>query len=134
MIHHVYRYFDKGGTVIYVGVSKNMELRNITHKGQDAWFKHVYKIESQPYTNKRIAHKVEAALIKELQPLYNCTLRKNRPRVKGLTVVLPLTEHQEKFLHRIDYRKHGFPHEFIQEMFNEFFEEKIKTFPFKMIN
>lgn len=78
----VYKYFDKEGTIIYVGKAKNLKQRvssyfrtNVDRLKTAVLVKHIYDLEYIVVENEADALFLENNIIKENQPKYNILLK-----------------------------------------------------------
>lgn len=67
----VYKYYDKSGILIYVGITHGGILRNRQHNDSKAWWKYVAKQEVEHYPGRALAHKREVELIEKFRPPFN---------------------------------------------------------------
>ena len=94
----VYRYYDKDGKLLYIGKAKNLKNRvssyfnnkEQSHRIQ-LMVQKIYTIEYSIVSTERDALLLENALIKELQPRYNISLKddKSYPYIKIVTEPFP---------------------------------------------
>lgn len=67
----VYRFHDKAGTVIYVGISNNPVVRWQAHAADKPWWSDVVTREIEWFPTRQEAEREEARLIGALAPLWN---------------------------------------------------------------
>lgn len=67
----VYRYFDKNGILIYVGITGRGMARNSEHNKTQEWWQYVTRQEVEHYATRRAAHNVEKQLIRQHHPPFN---------------------------------------------------------------
>jgi len=69
----VYSLYDKTGSLLYIGVTVNLDNRLKHHYLTDNWFKQVnrYRTEIIPFNSRGEAYKERAKAIKERQPMYS---------------------------------------------------------------
>ena len=94
----VYRYYDKDGKLLYIGKAKNLKNRvssyfiNKDHSFRiELMVRKIYNIEYSIVSTERDALLLENALIKELQPKYNISLKddKSYPYIKIVNEPFP---------------------------------------------
>ena len=94
----VYRYYDKDGRLLYIGKAKNLKNRvssyfiNKDHSFRiQLMVRKIYNIEYSIVSTERDALLLENALIKELQPKYNISLKddKSYPYIKIVNEPFP---------------------------------------------
>jgi excinuclease ABC subunit C len=94
----VYRYYDKDGKLLYIGKAKNLKNRvssyfiNKDHSFRiQLMVRKIYNIEYSIVSTERDALLLENALIKELQPKYNISLKddKSYPYIKIVNEPFP---------------------------------------------
>lgn len=71
IMHTLYRHYDKHGNLLYVGVTNNIESRNIAHKYSSPWFNNVTEIRERCFGSRRSALKEELREIKRDTPCFN---------------------------------------------------------------
>lgn len=67
----LYRLYDANGTLIYVGISKNPEVRWGTHKSEQPWWPQVVRKTVEWYDDRTTAAKAEAVAVRTENPLMN---------------------------------------------------------------
>ncbi len=67
----VYRLFEKGGRLLYVGISKDPLARWQEHIGSRSWWRRVSEYEIDWYPNRSEARAVERSAIVDEVPVYN---------------------------------------------------------------
>jgi excinuclease UvrABC nuclease subunit len=67
----LYFHYDGEGTLLYVGVSSDVFMRQQQHVKQARWFSQVRKISIIRFENMTEAREAEASIIKDRKPLYN---------------------------------------------------------------
>lgn len=67
----VYRYYDRHGLLIYVGITKQGIGRNRQHNGKAEWWQHVVRQEVDHYDSRPAAAKCEKELIGAFRPPFN---------------------------------------------------------------
>jgi excinuclease ABC subunit C len=94
----VYRYYDKDGKLLYIGKAKNLKNRvssyfiNKDHSFRiELMVRKIFNIEYSIVSTERDALLLENALIKELQPKYNISLKddKSYPYIKIVNEPFP---------------------------------------------
>lgn len=70
--HHVYRFFDETGRLLYVGATYNLPQRLAKHRARH-WFRHVRRQEVTTYPERRAAFAAEREAIRSEKPLHNLT-------------------------------------------------------------
>ena len=67
----VYRYYDRAGMLIYVGITRQGMGRNLQHNGGAEWWEHVSSQEVEHYPTRKQAADREKALIRQYRPPFN---------------------------------------------------------------
>lgn len=67
----VYRYYDRDGTLLYVGVTKRGQIRNCEHASFKEWWPYVSTQEVEHFPTYQMALSEEKALICERRPPFN---------------------------------------------------------------
>lgn len=67
----LYRFYDRDGVLLYVGITFNPSIRWHHHKGKKGWWSDVERIEATRYPNRHQAEAEEVRVIQEESPLYN---------------------------------------------------------------
>lgn len=67
----LYRHFDDGGHLLYVGITKNMKQRTSAHKSGSKWFSLVVKTTTEKFENHGMAVMMERAAIFKESPKFN---------------------------------------------------------------
>lgn len=67
----VYRFYDKDGVLLYVGVSLSLLSRISAHRHQAAWFPLAAHVEIEHFPTRRAALAQELAYIQNLDPVFN---------------------------------------------------------------
>jgi hypothetical protein len=75
---HLYRHYDKAGSLLYVGISLNALGRLAAHRKDSSWFFEIARVEIEVFPNRAAALEAECATIKEHKPPYNTMF--NRPQ------------------------------------------------------
>lgn len=70
---YVYRCFSEDGTLLYVGLTDNVNRRMYQHAHRAPWWKQVSEIQSTVYADRGSALKAEARAILDERPTYNRT-------------------------------------------------------------
>ncbi len=76
-MHNLYRYFDKDGNLLYVGVSINAISRLSQHKRDSHWFDRIIKIEIEQFSTKEEALAAEIKAILQENPSCNLKISLN---------------------------------------------------------
>ena len=72
MPYCVYRIFDKDGTLLYVGVSREPLRRLQQHKSKKVkWFRFIARIDFEWHLDRVSANKAETEAIEKEAPSYN---------------------------------------------------------------
>ena len=69
--HELYRFFDKYGELLYVGITMDFHARMKNHRHQKEWWVDAAWIEIEHHSNRRDALDAERMAIKTEKPLYN---------------------------------------------------------------
>lgn len=68
---YVYRLFNVGNELLYVGSSKSALKRLAEHQGNQGWVDNVAKVTIERFDSKTLALKAELAAIKAERPQFN---------------------------------------------------------------
>jgi hypothetical protein len=68
---HLYRHFDAGGALLYVGVSRQLKGRINGHRYNSVWFGDVEKTTIEKFSSRRDALAAEGAAIRNEKPKFN---------------------------------------------------------------
>lgn len=75
----LYRHFDEGGALLYVGISNDALRRLCQHAGRSHWFAMIRRVEVEWLPNRSAAMLAEAAAIAKEGPQWNI----HRPAGRG---------------------------------------------------
>lgn len=67
----LYRYFDKNGKLLYVGISLSTISRAAQHRMSAVWWGQAVRIEIERFDSRDSAAEAEAEAIKTESPIYN---------------------------------------------------------------
>lgn len=67
----VYKYFDKSGILLYVGITGAGILRQRQHNQSKEWWTFVSRQLVEHFKSRAIAHEREVALIQQFNPPFN---------------------------------------------------------------
>lgn len=67
----LYRYFDKEGDLLYIGISLNSVARQAQHKMASFWYKEAVRVEIERHGSREDALLAERTAIKEEGPKHN---------------------------------------------------------------
>lgn len=70
----VYRYYDKFGLLLYVGITSRGAVRNAEHYSTKTWWRYVVRQEVDHYDTREAAGHVESELIRRFRPPFNTQL------------------------------------------------------------
>lgn len=70
----LYRMFDAGGDLLYVGISRNLIERWRSHRREAAWWHDVETIAYEWHADRYRAEVAEKAAIRTERPLFNIAL------------------------------------------------------------
>lgn len=76
-MQHLYRHFDKGGTLLYVGISLSAIQRLAQHKDASHWFNEISSVTIEQYETREAALAAERSAIVNENPLHN--LKRPKP-------------------------------------------------------
>lgn len=68
---HLYRHWDDGGRLLYVGITERLSARSRVHTGSSRWSAFATNTTSEPYRSRADAEAAEAVAISTEQPLFN---------------------------------------------------------------
>jgi predicted GIY-YIG superfamily endonuclease len=67
----LYRLFDQGGELLYVGISGRWVRRLASHAARQGWWDDVASVTRQPFPSRSEALEAEATAIRQERPRYN---------------------------------------------------------------
>ena len=70
-MHAVYRFFDAGGRLLYIGATSSMASRISHHERNTPWWSEVARIETTAFPRRADAFAAERAAISAERPLHN---------------------------------------------------------------
>lgn len=73
----LYRYFDKDGNLLYVGISINAMLRLSQHRCTSSWYQEADKVKIEKFERRSDAIKAERKAIRDESPAHNIRHQKN---------------------------------------------------------
>ncbi|MFF8297700.1 hypothetical protein ACF07M_20200 [Streptomyces globisporus] len=79
----LYRLYDEGGTLLYIGISHQPEVRFVQHSKLKGWWPQVHRREMEWFDDRPAATRAEADAIRSEDPEYNGTYS---PRIKKCTI------------------------------------------------
>jgi excinuclease UvrABC nuclease subunit len=77
-VTHLYRHFDSGGTLLYVGISLSAFQRLAGHRINAHWFEQIKRVEMQTFATRAEAKAAERAAIEKENPLFNIQFSKRQ--------------------------------------------------------
>lgn len=78
---NLYRHFDAGGRLLYVGISVNALARLAGHKSNSEWFSQIATVTVEHFSRRRDAEKAERRAIREEKPEHNrMRYKRKKPR------------------------------------------------------
>lgn len=72
----VYRFYDRSGILLYIGMTICLVQRLCAHQDDKDWFPEVSRIEIEYFPDKDSAAEAEKNAIRKLDPLYNVALKR----------------------------------------------------------
>lgn len=111
--HHVYRYLDADGTVLYVGCTSDLTSRDRHHRRR-VWYPAVRRMESETFADRESGRAAERAAIEKYRPIHNVQLRDHNrypqpaPRADSFVTVAEvarLLDKDVRTVHRMIARK-----------------------------
>ena len=69
--HYVYRMYDEGGRLLYVGISKTLATRLTQHHRDKPWANEIASVMGKRYTSREAARAAEIEAIQNEDPRYN---------------------------------------------------------------
>ena len=69
--HYLYRHFDAAGKLLYVGVTRNVRLRNNCHNHTSPWWRDVSSTSVEELPTRGDALKAEENAIETERPIHN---------------------------------------------------------------
>ena len=76
----VYRLYDRRGTLLYVGISRNLSARFAQHASEKSWWPEVARKTAMLYGSRREAMKAELTAIHTEKPVHNIAGVRAEPR------------------------------------------------------
>lgn len=67
----LYRHFDNGGTLLYVGISLHAVKRLSEHDGSSSWYKDISHVTIEHFPDRKAAETAEKKAIKNEKPRHN---------------------------------------------------------------
>lgn len=86
----VYKYFDKAGILIYVGITECGIVRNRQHNESKEWWKFVHRQQIEHFPSREQAHEREVQLIERFRPPFN--KQHNKDHAAARRFYLDMTE------------------------------------------
>jgi len=86
----VYRYYDKLGILIYVGITSQRSTRQQQHNADKAWWPHVAKQEVDHFTSRSAALERERSLIQTFLPPFNVQHNRDHSEMRRAYELLAL--------------------------------------------
>lgn len=83
--HYLYRFYDKCGCLLYVGITGDFDKRHVAHKRDSPWYEFAGRHEVEPLANEELARKAERDLIRAETPPFNSS---GLPRELGKGLLL----------------------------------------------
>ena len=69
--HYLYRHFDAAGVLLYVGITRNMRLRNNCHNHTSPWWSEVSSTTVEKLPTRDAALRAEEIAIRTERPIHN---------------------------------------------------------------
>jgi predicted GIY-YIG superfamily endonuclease len=88
----LYRFYDRAGELLYVGITANMPGRLAAHRGDKSWFVEVDKIRLEHHVSREAVLSAEREAIIRERPKYNVVHNSGNPS-RSKSVVVPPTEY-----------------------------------------
>lgn len=70
-LHTLYRFFDAGGNLLYVGITCNPGRRMDRHRTDKAWWSEIVRVEMEQYSTREALAAAERVAITSEKPQYN---------------------------------------------------------------
>lgn len=103
MTNYVYRAYDRADSLLYVGVTNDLDRRLDAHSKQSGWWIFKARIESDAYPTRAEAEAEEKRLIQEAHPRWNRAHRVAGPA--GIVERHKVEEHVWQQLNRLNTRR-----------------------------
>ena len=71
MTCQLYRYYNRDGALLYVGISYNAVIRASQHKKASSWYPHATNMTIENYSSRIDAANAEIAAIEKEKPIFN---------------------------------------------------------------
>jgi len=78
----LYRHFDSGGKLLYVGISLRMIRRLVEHRDRSEWYQSIAKITVEWFPSRQAAYEAETVAIRDEAPSFNISKTGNKRRVE----------------------------------------------------
>lgn len=95
MPHFLYRQFDAGGVLLYVGVTRNVKKR-MTEHGSSHWKGRIHRVEVEEHPNREKALYAEKMAIMKERPEFNSIWKPSAPPVPGVTMTAAQRKAKER--------------------------------------
>lgn len=70
-VHHVYRFWDAHGTLLYIGCTIDVAVRIREHATDKSWFPSVGRATFETFSGRGAAREAEASAIRREKPRWN---------------------------------------------------------------
>lgn len=75
-VHVLYRHYDKGGNLLYVGVTNNFARRIKEHSKFSSWFSDVSNVTLEHFDDRETLLQAEKTAIQSERPIFNIRLNR----------------------------------------------------------
>jgi hypothetical protein len=98
----LYRHFDGGGALLYVGISLRPFTRTKEHTTFSGWADQIANVRIEYFPTRKEAMEAEARAVREENPAHNIRLRKPKKEIKTLIVAEERAEKERiNLTHRV---------------------------------
>lgn len=91
----VYRYYDKAGVLLYVGITSRRTVRQSEHNADKEWWPYVARQEVEHFPNRDAAAAQERALIRKFRPPFNVQHNPGHAEIRVLYMAAGLGGNRE---------------------------------------
>lgn len=99
-VHTLYRFFDGGGTLLYVGRTVDARSRFRSHERSKEWFDRVARIDREVFSSAESLAAAEVVVIKTEHPAHNVQ-HSARPKTDAAPNEAGQDQHEDRVLRRI---------------------------------
>jgi excisionase family DNA binding protein len=101
-VTYLYRHFDAGGTLLYVGVSLSTLVRLMQHRHVSPWWEEIATVSISSFASREDALVAERQAVEGEKPRYNKMLQLPKPKPKPLATKVDAS--RLELLHRVAFK------------------------------